>query len=100
MKFRGKMTETMCMRQFASKCDLQGVLFGSLCSHNLWSLFVRIVFKDWNWLWNVRWIICGLKVYLCAEITVRVVGGNNCSSLDTAGYKTNLSQFFISAAIV
>jgi hypothetical protein len=35
MKFRGKMTETICMRQFASKFGLQGVLFGSLCSHNL-----------------------------------------------------------------
>jgi len=29
------MTEAMCMRQFASKFGLEGVLFGSLCSHNL-----------------------------------------------------------------
>lgn len=47
----------------------------------------------------MRSIICGLKLYLCAEITVSVVGGNNCSCLYAAGYTTNQSQFFISAVM-
>jgi hypothetical protein len=35
MKFRGKMVETTCMRQFASKFDSESVLYYALYGHNL-----------------------------------------------------------------
>jgi hypothetical protein len=36
MKFRGKMVEATCMRQFASKFDSESVLCYILYGHNLW----------------------------------------------------------------